>query len=114
MDNDKRFHFYSGRFCVPNYMRESVLNYIEHGIPVGDFLTAIICNNLKESYLCADENNLLNIPAYVNFFYNHAPSTCWGSKEKMDAWIKQKQEERNEELANSEKRPGNEGSESSG
>ena len=50
-------------------------------------MQAVICNNLKESVGQADDENMDNLPAYVGYFYNEAPSACWGSKEAMDQWI---------------------------
>ena len=77
-------------FHIPEYMMGGVTRYIEHGIPPGDFLTAVICNDLFEAISRADDTNMRNLPAYIGYFYNKAPSECFGSKEKMDAWIKAK------------------------
>ena len=73
------------------YMREAVQRYIEQGIPPGGFLTAIICNNLKESFMRADENNARYLQEWVQWFYWQAPGSCWGSPEKMHAWIAARQ-----------------------
>jgi len=80
-------------FYIPERMMGGITRYIEAGIPPGDFLTAIITNDLHEAVCRADDENLINIPAYVAYFYNKAPSACWGSKEKMNQWLKEKQEE---------------------
>jgi hypothetical protein len=74
---------------VPEHMREGVKIYIERGIPPGDFLTAVIQNDLKEACGRADEINARRIWHIVNFFYNYAPIDCWGSPGKMAAWIEQ-------------------------
>lgn len=72
---------------IPDDMLEAIERYVEHGIEPGHFLTAIICNDLKEACARADGRNIGIIPAYAAWFYNHAPIPCWGSAEKMDAWI---------------------------
>lgn len=72
---------------VPDRMMDGIKRYIEQGIPPGDFLTAIICNDLREACGRADDENLVNIPAFVAYFYNEAPFPCWGSVERMDAWM---------------------------
>lgn len=72
---------------IPDRMMDGIRRYIDQGIPPGDFLTAIISNDLKEAVGRADEENLANLPAFVSFFYNMAPSRCWGSPEIMDAWL---------------------------
>ena len=74
-------------FYIPLRMMGAIDRYIKHGIPPGDFLTAVICNNLSEAVARADEENMANLPAYVAYFYNEAPGLCWGSRIKMDTWI---------------------------
>ena len=74
-------------FYIPERMMGGIRRYIEHGIPPGDFLTAVICNDLKEAIGRADDENIKNIPAYVAYFYNEAPAPCWGSIELMQSWI---------------------------
>jgi hypothetical protein len=67
-------------------MIESIQRYVEKGIRPGDFLTAVICNDLFEAIGRADEDNLRNLPAIVGYFYNKTPPPCWGSPQKMNAW----------------------------
>jgi hypothetical protein len=71
---------------VPEHCRDGLLGYIEHGHPVGDFLTALLSNNLKETFACADDVNAQHVRDYVDFLYNYAPAQCWGSKEAVEAW----------------------------
>lgn len=87
------FHFTTGvrGFLIPFEMREALVAYVEERRPVGGFLTAVIENDLREAVGRADGFNLDQLPAFVNFFYNHAPSTCWGSRAKMDAWLAPKE-----------------------
>jgi len=72
---------------IPEHIRESVKGYVEKGIPVGSFLTAVICNDLRESFAMADDINRDRMFDIVSFFYNEPPITCWGSRENMDKWI---------------------------
>ena len=71
---------------IPDYMIGAIERWIERGIPPGDFLMAVLCNDLKEAVGRADVVNINLLPAYVSFFYNDAPSQCWGSHEKVLAW----------------------------
>ena len=80
-------------WMIPDRMMGAITRYIEQGVPPGDFLTAIIENNLSEAIGRADNENMANIPAYVAYFYNEAPGPCWGSPEKRRAWLRAKQEE---------------------
>lgn len=74
-------------FAIPAHMLESLTRYIRHGLPVGDFLTAVLSNDLSEACGRADDNNLANLPAYAAYLYNEAPSPCHGSRAKVDAWL---------------------------
>ncbi len=71
---------------LPEHIQEGVRLYIERGVLPGDFLQAVICNNLKESFAYADNTNCARMYDIVSFFYLHAPSISWGSEKKMKAW----------------------------
>ncbi len=74
-------------FYIPERMMPGIQRYIEERILPGNFLTAVICNNLKHAVMYADDENIRNLPAYASYFYSKAPIECWGSEEKMKAWI---------------------------
>ncbi len=74
-------------FYIPDRMMDSIRRYVDSGVPPGDFLAAIICNDLSEAVGRADDENLGNIPAFVSYFYNEAPSRCWHSRGNMLAWM---------------------------
>ena len=72
--------------CIPERMMPGIKRYVEKGIIPGTFLQAVICNNLKEAFMLADDENFKNIAAYVGYFYNEVPADAWGSHEKMMQW----------------------------
>lgn len=72
---------------IPEHMRDGIVRYIENGIEPGSFLTAVICNDLTQACACADSQNRRLLFEYIDFFYNYAPRSCWGSREKFDSWI---------------------------
>jgi hypothetical protein len=74
---------------IPEHMLEAVANYIVLHRRPGDFLEAFLQNDLRGTFERADSVNQIHILDYIKFFYNEAPSLCWGSKEKMEAWIKE-------------------------
>ena len=78
-------------FYIPERMIGGIRRYIEQGISPGSFLTAVIENNLSEAVGRADDENQRNLPAFVAYFYNEAPSPCWGSPEKRKAWMEARQ-----------------------
>lgn len=72
---------------IPEHMKDTVLNYVMDGTPMGSFGTALFSNNLMETFACADSENFQAVGEYVNFIYNHAPMGCHGSLEKVNNWI---------------------------
>lgn len=82
------------QFTIPEHMLGGLCRYIEEGVSTGGFLRAVLENNLSEAVGRADEENLANLPAFVGYLYNEAPKDCWGSPEKVDKWLKDKQEAR--------------------
>jgi hypothetical protein len=77
-------------FTIPSYMLEAIHQYIHKGDPPGDFLTAVITNDLREAIARADDHNQVNLPAYIAFLHNESPGQCWGSPEKMRDWMEYK------------------------
>ena len=74
--------------------RDTLDRYVEHGLPVGDFMRACIDNNLRLAVAHADETNIHQLPAIVGYLYNECPSGCWGKAGAHDAWVKARSEER--------------------
>jgi len=71
---------------IPAYMHAGLLRWILYGIPPGDFLTALLSNDLRRTFEKADDTNVRCIQNYLIFLYNDAPSGCWGSKENFKSW----------------------------
>ena len=74
-------------------MMEAIRRYVDGHVQPGDFLTAVICNDLTAAIQRADDENIQNLPAFVAYFYNKAPAVCWGSRETMQEWLKPRQVE---------------------
>lgn len=72
---------------LPEHIRDGVRLYIEHGVPPGGFLTAVISNDLKNALGRADDIHRPRLHDIVRFFYCDAPAGCWGSPEALDEWI---------------------------
>lgn len=72
---------------VPEHLHGGLIRYLTSGIPPGHFLTAVLENNLAESFSRADENSRAGLFNLVRFLYNDVPSTAWGSRAKVDAWM---------------------------
>jgi hypothetical protein len=66
---------------------EHLVRYRDEGHPVGDFLTALLSNDLVAACGHADDTNLWLLPIYVAFLYNEMPGTAWLSREAVAAWL---------------------------
>lgn len=75
---------YSG---LPEHMRDGFKHYIEMRIPMGGFGMAVVCNDLRGACGKADDINRHRLFDIVYFLYNEVPSQCWGSPEKVEAWL---------------------------
>jgi hypothetical protein len=75
---------------IPGHMIGGMRRYIECGIRPGDFLTAVLSNDLMEACGRADYANRHCLFNYATFLYNYAPRECFGSPERVDAWIERK------------------------
>lgn len=76
--------------AVPAALRAGLIRYVDERIRPGAFLCAAIANDLSEAvcrFNASGENTLAELKAVVNWLYNEAPGPCWGSPEKMAAWL---------------------------
>lgn len=62
--------------------------YAQGGVPVGGFLYAVLTNNLFDAVGRADSENRATLKEILAYVYNEPPSPCWGSPEKVRAWLK--------------------------
>lgn len=72
---------------IPEHMRGGIYRYVMHGVPMGGFLTAIFENDFMRATGKADDENRRALFEYAAFIYNHTPSQCHGSPERVDAWL---------------------------
>ena len=77
-----------GKYDIPDYMQDGLRRYIEKGVPPGHFLTAVLSNNLRETFARADDVNRHRVWNYLKYLYNGAPAGCWGTPDKVNQWIK--------------------------
>lgn len=71
---------------IPDYMREGIMRYVQHGILPGSFGTAVLENNFYMASGAADENNYRQIRDWHDCL-TMLPLECWGSKEKVQKWV---------------------------
>lgn len=78
------------RFPTP-HMRDGVINYIEHHIPPGGFLTAVLENDLFQAFARADLENRESMFYICAWFNSYAPAGCYGSPEAVKNWLSQRE-----------------------
>lgn len=84
-------------YGLPDYMQEGVLNYLSFGILPGDFLHAVLCNDLFRAVAKSDNNNIRLLKEWVSFIYNVFPSIAWGSPEAVRNWLEISNQKENQE-----------------
>jgi hypothetical protein len=69
-------------------IKETLKKYVEDRYPVGDFLRAVLENDLFAAMSRADSRNRIRIHDICNYIYNKLPMECWGDKETVKKWLK--------------------------
>jgi len=72
----------------PISVRRSLQRYYEDHGSVGDFLTAVLCNDLMKALTRADHVNRYRLFEICRFIHNHLPMGSYGTPEKVEAWVK--------------------------
>jgi hypothetical protein len=76
-------------YC-PQEVVLSLLRYWHHRVPTGDFLRAVLENDLRDACARADAVNIRHLPGIVRFCWEQLPSPSWGSAENVRTWLKGK------------------------
>jgi len=74
--------------------RAGIMRFVEHGIKPGDFLTAVLENDLMEAMGRADEENRRDIFEICQFIHMDIPARCHGSPQQVYDWMKERREEK--------------------
>ena len=74
-------------FRMPNHLTEKFELYINEHIDPGKFLTAIFANDMIGAIDHADFRSISNFPYFAYILKHFAPPECFGSYEKVKAWI---------------------------
>lgn len=72
---------------IEERFREALQRWVQLALPTGGFLWAVLTNDLRGAIERGDEGALDNLPHIVAYLYNDCPSACWGSPEKVRAWV---------------------------
>ncbi len=72
---------------VPAHLIPGLVRYIVYGIPTGDFLRAVLSNDLFGAMEKADEESAGGMKQICTFLYSYAPSECRDSDYSVTKWI---------------------------
>ena len=70
----------------------SLERYRDYGVPVGDFLQAVLRNDLLDALCRADSDNLAALRAIALWVHWELPSRAHGSAGAVEGWIAQHRE----------------------
>jgi len=73
--------------AIPDYMLPSFFDYFFLGIRPGDFLQALLSNDLVGAVTTADDTNAAGLRQWCLFLENWTHSHCHGSQESMTSWL---------------------------
>lgn len=81
-----QFDYHRKMNVCPANMRGGMRRYLEHGIPPGGYLTAVLCNDLMDAMGRADLTSRATMFELTSYLYNDTPMNCRGSKERVKEW----------------------------
>lgn len=73
---------------APQGSEKSYQNYYQIGADPGDFIRAVLANDLMSAVTRADATNLSLLKEHVNFVYNVLPFVCSGNLERVSTWLR--------------------------
>jgi len=71
---------------IPLGIKEKIDRFVEKGIPTGEFLKAVLTNNLYEAFNTSDDVESDHLYDVVMYVKNHTPPKCHGSVGNYWSW----------------------------
>lgn len=69
------------------HIKAGIDAYVRHRRPPGQFIQAVLSNDLKEAVGRADDMATVNLSLIVRYCYNCMPGNVWGSAERVAEWL---------------------------
>lgn len=73
---------------IPKHLRDGLERYLNNHIRPGNFLTAVLENDLKGACGYADEESYAGLKDLLMYLHWEVGIDCYGSKEKVNEWLK--------------------------
>ena len=74
-------------WTCPEAVKNSLARYVQHGIPTGGFVRAVLENDLAAAVGRADATNVRCLPGIAAYVWQHLPVGCSGSIRAVANWI---------------------------
>ena len=71
---------------IPEHMRSSLRRYVENGTNPGDFLFAVLCNDLIAACLNADYISREKLVSFARWLIRECPIGAWGNRDIVKLW----------------------------
>lgn len=78
------------QYGVPVHLRDGLRRYVDERVETGAFLRAVLENDLKEAVTRGDTDSMEGLTCVVGYLFNQAPESCWGSKEAVKKWLRER------------------------
>jgi hypothetical protein len=78
---------------IPPACQDGLIRHIIHGHELGQFLEAVLANDLMNAASRADLDNQRILHIYASFLFNAAPAGSFGSPEKVAKWRRVRKDE---------------------
>ncbi len=75
------------RAAIPAHLLGGLDRYIRDRLPTGQFLRAVLENNLTEAYSRGNIDSVEVLPALVQYLHWCLPTPSYGSPEKVLLWL---------------------------
>lgn len=82
-----------GEYSILQIEIEALKQYVKYGFDPGAFLRAVLENDLISALGHANDMNMRNIPAYVEYMEEEMPRESYGSPVLVQKWMKKRLEE---------------------
>ena len=83
---------------IPERTKQTIDDYVNKFWEPGDFVRAVLENNLMEAFGRADIHNRAAMFEITCYVYNNVPHNCHGSREIVNAWMARRFEKNEESV----------------
>jgi hypothetical protein len=83
----------NGAYVMPPSTLRGLTDYRDKGNPTGDFLKAVLSNDLIDAMRRADIHNRACMYDIVRFCMNELPQDIWGNRDRVENYLERRLEE---------------------